>query len=227
MMEEADFVRSQTQAASILSATISLSGRCRTLIYELEQWHRLWLSCRSQPLCWLQPSKIYKEVDNDGPGKGIPMALHFADLETAHLENHYWASLLLIHATFWLSCVWVTQSSLLSAELSCNIEDEISGDDVPRVTHGLPTLAPLTEIHAYAMNIAQSLEFFLQPKLGDSGSSLIGFPLMVAMGYFKYFQLPELSWFNTILGKFQSLGIPLEQFLDGMANEEIATLVRE
>lgn len=227
MMEEADSVRLQTQPSSTLSVTISLAGRCRSLICELELWLQLWSAASTQPLHWVKPSAIYKEIDSKPPDKGLPMALHFADLESAHLENLYWASLLLIHATFWVTCEWVMEFSPLAPGLARDSEHKITDLAIHPITSILHPLAPLSEIHTYAIHIAQSLEYFLQPELGAAGSSLIGFPMMVAMGYFEHFRLPEVSWFNVILGRFQRLGIPLEQFLNGMANEAVATLVRE
>ena len=220
MMEEADLIRSQTHTLSALSATISLSGRCRAMIYSLEQWHQHWLKGVIHAPHWFQRSEIYQTLDRKHPGKVLPMALHFVDLETAHLENHYWASLLLIHATYWTTCEWVKRSFPLSSDVTPN-------DDECLATTVFHPLAPLSEIHTYALNIAQSLEYFLRPRFGAGGSSLTGFPLTVVMGYFEYFQLPEASWFKVILDRFQSLGIPMEQFLNGMANEDVAVLVKE
>lgn len=227
MMEEADAVRSQTQSSSILAATISLSEVCRALVHELKQWHQHWSAVSAQPFHWARRSEIYNELNNKNPGKVLPMALHFVDLETAHLENLYWASLLLIHATFCVTREWVKQFSPASVSLEVSDECEVPdyGESLP--IPDLPTITPLSEIHTCAINIAQSFEYFLQPEFGAAGSSLIGFPLMVAMGYFEYFNLPEISWFKVILGRFQDIGIPLGKFLNGMVADKVATLVRE
>lgn len=75
------------------------------------------------------------------------------------------------------------------------------------------------EMHDMAVNIARSVEYFVQPKTVALGACVISFPIAVAFGYFEYFNLPECDWFRQIFAYTRKFGIDVGDFLEAMPSE--------
>ncbi|KAE8379023.1 hypothetical protein BDV26DRAFT_260447 [Aspergillus bertholletiae] len=187
-----------------------LPGVCKAylnLSRRLEDWHEAYKSDYPTKLHWERPSKFY--ASHTMPQENIPsISIYFPDLESGHIHLLYWTS----HVLLFSNLGMLYMNCLANAP-------EGSQPPIP------PFPCDVEEMHAMAVNIAKSAEYFLQPQTVALGACVISFPVSIAFGYFEHYNLPECDWFRQIFKYTKMFGIDVGGFLDAVASETNLDLV--
>jgi hypothetical protein len=221
-MEDADALREYVDVPTVLVKAVALAESCRLIWIELEQWHFIQETSIVCPRYWYEPSFLIQKT-------AVPLSfdtqsqfreyISFSDFSTAYSELLYWTTLLLLYSTHCLACVWLREFLGPAFAILPITDDPFSYPEHELLYSGACSSAT---------NIAQSLEYFIQPERGGLGFGLIGFPMAVAMGFFEYCNSTKKEWFDIVLKDLRdSHAIPLDTFLESMFNEEILKLVRK
>ncbi|PIG88387.1 hypothetical protein AARAC_004642 [Aspergillus arachidicola] len=181
-------------SASDLSQKLKMLSRVwdvySSLYRRLQTWYEAYQSDFPSKLHWEQPSRFHT-VYAIPPERVPSTCIYFSDFESGHIHLLYWTS----HVLLFSNLAEGSQSP--SPPFPCDVQD----------------------MHDMAVNIARSVEYFLQPKTVALGACVISFPTTVAFGYFEYFNLPECDWFHQIFAYTRKFGVDVGGFLDAMPSE--------
>lgn len=171
------------------------------LYRRLQSWYEAYQRDYPSKLHWEQPSRFH--TVHAIPSERVhSTCIYFPDFESGHIHLLYWTSHVLLFSNLGMlypSCLPNTQE-----------------DTQPPFP---PFPCGVQEMHDMAVNIARSVEYFIQPKTVALGACVISFPTAVAFGYFEYFNLPECDWFRQIFAYTRKFGIDVGDFLEAMPSE--------
>jgi hypothetical protein len=190
-----------------------LSMASNGLDNKFKNWEVRQISSTGNPPFWREKSDILSVsgVPNLRNHINFNECLSFTDLEAAYSHLFSWTGRLLLYATHYLTYMWIQ-----------NTANEVIGHFVGGKVAMLGSfdLPPTYDGRECALNIAQSMGYFLKPDAAGITAALIGFPMAVARGYFHYFKGSEDVWFTATLKHLSTkLCIPLDNFLESMACE--------
>ncbi|GMG27632.1 unnamed protein product [Aspergillus oryzae] len=172
-----------------------------SLYRRLQSWYEAYQRDYPSKLHWEQPSRFH--TVHAIPSERVhSTCIYFPDFESGHIHLLYWTSHVLLFSNLGMlypSCLPNTQE-----------------DTQPPFP---PFPCGVQEMHDMAVNIARSVEYFIQPKTVALGACVISFPTAVAFGYFEYFNLPECDWFRQIFAYTRKFGIDVGDFLEAMPSE--------
>ena len=76
----------------------------------------------------------------------------------------------------------------------------------------------LSTCHDLAYRIACSVDYFTKAEKCQVGTQLLGFPMSVAYGCFRFLQRRDLVWFKIIYQRLESMDVRLPGILYDMAS---------
>jgi hypothetical protein len=221
IMEDVDDMRECSDIQNLIRKAAALAEKSRALWNDFHSWHQSQDILDDTLRYWLESSIIHPKKEKwraDESKFHFVQYLNFSSLETAHSELLYWTGLLLLYSTHFTTCCWLREVLGSIFELLSGGADAFSYPENSTLGSAAQTCA---------INIAQSLEYFVKPEMGGLGIGLVGFPMSVAMGYFQYSNAPEKAWFEIILRYIRrEYAVPLDGLLESMFKREILKLVR-
>jgi hypothetical protein len=150
-------------------------------------------------LYWFAPSTLYSRLPPDSPHRIFPFFICFADPDVAYQVVLHWTGLLLMHSTM------LALLGRLHAGKDHTLAARLAKSTSPKDARSL------------ALLIAQSLEYFVHPDIGQMGTNLIGFPLSVTQRFFQHSGSKEILWLEVIFQRIREMRSGLGGFLDDMA----------
>ncbi|KAL8958035.1 MAG: hypothetical protein Q9193_004830 [Seirophora villosa] len=161
LLREFDQLRMYHNPVEVHPRGIQLWYRCRAVDRALRQWYASLSSKVPQPL----PSAIRPAANRaDSPDRNDDLfCFEESDYALAITLALYWATCNLLHSLILAAYAYFRSSGL--AEYAQELPDHID----PHIT---------------AVNIAQSVGYFIRPEMGILGPQLISFPMGVALMYF-------------------------------------------
>jgi hypothetical protein len=192
ILEEVDGIVMESRRRYQLSRRLNLLERCWNLHDDFITWYVKLIGSKDKPPFWYEPT----QSDNPPPSDTRPnTCIRFHSLLVANALCLYWASLELVIGTMFQLYYTLPPSFDRSTLRPLDGENE----------HNVRYLA---------QNIMQSMEYFLQPKMGGLGPNLTLLPLRVAMQFFVFFPgEEEAKWCLGIFEQLKNLGIPFGTFL--------------
>ncbi|KAE8154594.1 hypothetical protein BDV25DRAFT_147541 [Aspergillus avenaceus] len=174
----------------------------------LDTWYETYKHHNPGPLYWEQPSDLYKTQRTTQLYTPFAKCIVFPNPETGRIQLFYWTTHLLLFSNLGM----VYQECLMGKELGLK-----------------PTLPPfpcnITRMHGIAVDIAKSMEYFLRPETVSLASCSLAFPISIALGYFEYYNLPEVQWFRVVFDHIKGFGVDVGSFIDAVADETDLALV--
>jgi hypothetical protein len=205
IMEHADIIKLLIDPSSIILATYSLATRSHSVMNDLDEWQSSLGKLHNNAAYSYAPSLLYASLPSDSSERIFPTMLVFPSLVTAYHLTTLWSCLLLLHSNLFL-----TYRHIRTHHPSIPLDSSIP--KIPQHTQ--------TACHDLALLITQSLEYFVQPDTGLVGAQQVGFPISVALGYFKFFECKETLWFRVIFRRLRELNVGIEGFLESMFTEQ-------
>ncbi|KAK2846404.1 hypothetical protein FQN49_005752 [Arthroderma sp. PD_2] len=201
-----------------------VSTDCSRLLNELHLWNVLFQSEKQGSSYSEMPSTLAigrgKKFASEHPV--FSTYLHFPDIETAHLQMLYWTAQLLIYNNLWLayrSLETRVQPTYDQGDPLLNLSPDLRGDPEGRPPCRMSALSISTsDLRAIAINIARSLEYFLNPESMAIGVTMFAFPVIISLNYFQYLNLLEAAWFRIIFDHILiSSGIDVSGFIEAVS----------
>lgn len=162
-----------------------LLDRCAALIGELESWY-------TQLCAEANGHALWHTTSSDDPSYPFPQLFSFDDHSVGYTVMLYWTCSLVIRATM--------------REVQ-RLLNEATGD-----FHDTETLLDCINLRVHAVNIAQSLPYFLHPDMGALGPNLALFPVGMA---FAFFAAPRRPSFAADMISMISTGSMVDGFIAG------------
>lgn len=194
LLHEFDQFRMYPNPVEVHTREIQLWYRCRATDRALWQW----FASLSSKVPWPLLSAIRPAAHRaDSPGRNDNLfCFEESDYALAITLALYWATCNLLHSLILAAYAYFRSSGL--SEYAQELPDHID----PHIT---------------AVNIAQSVGYFIRPEMGILGPQLISFPIGVALMYFMASNDPnadeERQRLLASIGRLSEVGLSLRMFL--------------
>ncbi len=196
----------------IIAKSLEVESTIRTVYANFEK-------SVSGPLYWSQLSSLESRLDDTTLGRVFPISLHFPAFLVAEVMTTYWSSMMTVHKLLMHS-----HEILASIERCTSSTHDVNG--LPQQSDGVGQAASselASRVHGdawrvMARNLCQSVEFFLQDKMGGLASLSM---LLLLRGCKSCFETDvrewsrEIGWISDFIKQIQmKFDFPISKLLD-------------
>jgi hypothetical protein len=220
LIAECDLDRSLSLMYSMRTAY----ARC-TL--RLAHWRGEFQAKRSVGSQWYRVGSLFTSPAEKHLFDMFPLVMYFPDIETAELNLLYRTAAIILHSNFYLLFYAARSSPLAMMSIPNGFPHLNPGRNSYSFEDLFDPLETECNIRIFVNNIAESLEYFLQPDMGVLAMNSVVFPMALAMAFLDFFQDPRLEFFLAVADKVEGqYGVPLRDFLQNIPKENILRLVK-
>jgi hypothetical protein len=183
----------------------SLIRSCRRLIAQLQDWRtrldRHNAAADSIQLVWEEPSDLYHSLPADSPLRIFPTYFCFLNLDMAQQ--------ILLHMVgkVFLWTVMFAMEDML---------ERMAPPQETSISEHTPSDGDLNrhECRRTAIQVAQSLEYFVRPDMGLTAIDFFGFPVSFICDWMTERDVPEKLWFRVIFDRLRVINAGYAAFLE-------------
>lgn len=195
LLEQSDIVLSKRNPNVATKEQLRMFDACQQIEKALHDWRAI-----MKPGAAESAFPHQRSAGDDYPFKHD---FTFANHLFARTQAVYWSCLLVVSET-----MYDLQSSLEQLTGNVNIS-------------GTSSKALHEKARSYAVNIAQSIEYFLLPEMGALGADLISFPMGLAYRFFNQSHEQGICmWFEKSLENMKKRGFHIGRFLGAFRIED-------
>ena len=227
ILEIADALIAERDLDSSLSLMYSMRTKYGKITLRLAHWRRDFQAKRNIGSQWYRSASLFNKPAERHLSAMFPLVMYFPDLETAELDMLYWTAAIILHSNFYLLLHHAQNSPLSALSIPKGFPHLNPGQDSYSYEDLFDPLETECNIRIFVNNIAESLEYFLQPDIGVLAINSIVFPMALAMAFLDFFQDPRLEFFLAVADKVEErYGVPLRDFLQNIPNQNMLRLVK-
>jgi hypothetical protein len=227
LLEIADALIAERDLDRSLNMMYTMRKAYATITIKLAHWRGQFQAQRNVGSQWYRSSSLFTAPRESHLLAMFPLVMGFPDPETAELDMLYWTAALILHSNFYLLLHDAQSSPLAVIPIPKGFPHLNPGRDSYSYEDLFDPMETECNMRIFVNNIAESLEYFLQPEMGVLAVNSLVFPMALAMAFLDHFQDPRLEYFLAVADKVEEqYGVQLRDFLQNIPNQNILRLVK-
>ena len=227
ILEIADALIAERDRDRSLALMYSMRNAYATITLRLAQWRGNFQAKRNVGSQWYRRSSLFPSPAERHLFNMFPLVMSFRNLETAELDMLYWTAAIVLHSNFYLLLYDAQNSPLAIMPIPKGLPHLNPGRDSYSYEDLFDPMETECNVRIFVNNIAESLEYFLQPDIGVLAINSLVLPMALAMTFLEHFQDLRLEYFLAVADKVEEqYGVPLRDFLQNIPNQNLLRLVK-
>jgi hypothetical protein len=171
--QQSDELSHETDQILLQDGFRSIIAKCLKVEYALRSLYENFEKSASGPLYWPELSTLESPLDDTSSGKVFPVSFHFPAFFVAQVSTTYWSGMMAVHHQ--LMYAYNKLAAIESSTTSSSINDVLlrqtsAGNGIYSVVPSdLRSREHSDKWKSMVKNICQSVEYYLQDKMGWPG----------------------------------------------------------